>query len=77
MDLNGNSGKVAWALVFFLLGTVMTGASMVIRGDFLGNAEAREVEMRINDRLDYDNDQMKEDIREIRRMVTDLYKLHE
>jgi hypothetical protein len=49
---NGNINKVLLVLVSMLLGVVLTGVSMVVRGDMLGKDAADAVEERVNERMD-------------------------
>lgn len=43
----------AWrALAAFLAGTLLSGGSMLVRGDYLGRAAASEVEDRLNKRIE-------------------------
>lgn len=59
-------------LAFFLGGVVITGFGMMLRGDFLGGKEAREVETRINDRINREMGAIQSDLREIKDSIRDL-----
>jgi len=47
-----NINKLLLFLVSLLAGIVITGTSMVVRGDFLGRQSAEAVEERVNERMD-------------------------
>ena len=73
---NGNMVKFLIPLVFFLAGTVLTGSTMVLRGDFLGRVAAEEVEVRAGEKLkahvaaeDFVNKLILEELRYIRQQV--------
>lgn len=59
-------------LAFFLGGVVITGFSMMLRGDFLGAKAAADVEMRINVRLDREMGAIQSDLKEIKESIRDL-----
>lgn len=49
---DSNSNKLLLMAVSLLSGVVLTGTSMVVRGDFLGKREAQAVEQRLNTALE-------------------------
>ena len=55
MSAGGNGSNINKLLLFLvslLAGIVITGTSMVVRGDFLGRQSAEAVEERVNERMD-------------------------
>ena len=53
MAENGrNTNQVLLVLFSILIGIVISGAGMVVRGDLLGKEAAQEVEQRVNRRMD-------------------------
>ena len=58
--------SVFQSIAFFLGGIVVAGAGMLIRGDFLGRKAADEVEVRMNERMDWEMTAIHHDLRDIK-----------
>lgn len=71
--MNGDKlTKFLIPLVFFLLGTIGTGAGMVIRGDFLGHNAAAAVESRVRATIKREADLNAERYREIAEQLREI-----
>ena len=77
-DSAGN--KLTTVMMSSLIGVVLTGAGMVIRGDFIGREAAGEVEVRINKTIedqkmnqDWVNNQILLQLKEIRDKLDKSY----
>lgn len=69
MAANGNGTKLGWGVALFLAGMVITGAGMVIRGDFLGSEAAEAVETRMTQRLDRELSYIRDQLREVKQLL--------
>lgn len=58
--------SVFQSIAFFLGGIVVSGAAMLLRGDFLGRKAAEEVEIRMNDRINREMTMIHQDLRDIK-----------
>jgi len=67
------NGKGVWfSISLFLAGILLSGSAMVVRGDFLGDKAAEEVEDRMEQRVDRLEERIHGDIQEIKQDVKTL-----
>lgn len=58
--MDGKNQKLTFPALMLLVGVVLTGAGMAVRGDWLGTDAAEAVEERVNDRIDRAEERTKE-----------------
>lgn len=66
---NGNVNRILLVLVSLLAGMVISGGGMMIRGDFLGQRAAKEVEQRLTERMNREYTVIREQLDRIERKV--------
>ena len=59
-------------LLAALIGVVLSGGAMLVRGDMLGNQAAQQVEARLDKRIDGLKLEIGEDIKEIKELIKEL-----